>query len=1753
MSAASEGAPAPAQPEVRSPAKRNKPRLRHWLRPVLLLAILVIAFGFRVYDLNWDQSRNLHPDERYVAVLTSVITPPASLSEYFNSGDSPFNPINTDWGRSYVYGTLPVFMARYLGEFLDGGCGPDGAAFPRLVGQVLFGAHLRDGECFAGEFTGYTLLTLVGRFLSALADTLTVLVIYLLGRRLFGWRVGLLAAGLSAITVLQIQQAHFFTVDALATLFTTLTLFFSARMVMRTNGSNADAARWYGDGALAGLMAGLAIACKISTWPTVVVLTIAIVIALLRDRRRSGRVVLDAWLALMLAGIFTFAAFRLVQPYAFVGNSVKEFEATIEQCQQLPPGALTSVCKIGAQLPPVIREVFTPSARWINLLNLAQGFVNGTIDAPFAIQWADRMPIVFPLINLVFWGMGIPLAISALIGFFFGVRQLLRGRRWWAYAPIVLWAGAYFLYQSTQWTKSIRYLLPVYPELCIFAALALVTLWRVLGTRPMRAQWPNALGRRWSEIRVAIPLGVMLVVVAGTALWALAFMQIYRGEITRVQASRWMYENVPTALTVSWQDEGNTPRQLQLPVTEVRLSAEPQAFPIRLNQYEDAAGATLNGLQVTLNHIQGAGEVEARLARMSDGETVQTVRQLMGVARPAINFDQAEIDPNEEYFVELALLSGDFLTARTSIVANEHWDDALPQPLEGRDPFGGFYRGLSSSSDGQMQNYNDDTLEKRNELLNWLDEADYIAMSSNRLYGSIPRLPWRYPMTMDYYEAMLGGELGWELVADFNSFPRIGPFIFNTQEMPQTLARSPNTQGTPAGIEMPYPTAEEAFSVYDHPRVLIFRKTPAYSRVLAERILGTQELSRVIRQTPLNSVNAPHGLLLDAKTLAAQQAGGTWSELFPRSSPLNQSQVLAVLALVSLVYALGTAGFMMMALSTRRRDGSPALADGGYAFGKMLGLLGVSFIAWWLGSVRVLPFTPLALWGIIAGVAIFAAVIGHLNRDYILALVKSRWKLMFAGEVVFLVAFVIFLLIRAGNPDLWHPFFGGEKPMDLAFFNTVLKATWFPPQDPWFAGGAINYYYFGFVMVAAPVKALGIDPAVAYNIVIPLLFALTGLGAFGLGASFYASRARESENGRTGERERPTFSPSPLHPFTPSFKLRNAVIAGVLAAVFVIGVGNGDQIRVVSPAFQELGGVNSGTPAPLAFASGVARWVGGATLPLPVWYPYWNPTRPSPEVMIAEFPQFTFLYADLHAHMMAMPLALLALAFALAFAGGVRRWHAILLGAIATGMLWPTNTWDYPPYVLLGVAGLALGALAMRAPGGARASGDAHYTDAHYTDAHDTDMSGMSGEQGASGNARDTDIQASVTSVRAVVKSILSALPAIIVFVALSRLAIVPYLAHYGSAYNSIDPWRGDRTQVNTFITIYGLFLIPLIAHALLALFSSQGEVRRLSRIALIAGLVAGGVLLLLNVPIALLAAPMALLAFAAVFAPRETTQTRLMWLMTAGAWLLTIFVELFVLRGDIERMNTVFKFYIQAWLLLGIASAVALVWVFEILAERQSAVQNPKSKIQNVFRVALVATLAIAFFLAALYPAFAVPAKVNDRFVDTAPRGLDGMAYMQQAVCDGARCTGRDGTRFDLKDDYDAIRWMQDNIQGSPTIMEGNTSGQQYTWSNRYSIYTGLPAVLGWQWHMRQQRGSLDDRPIYDRDADITAFYETADADFARTILERYDVSYVVLGPLERAYYAGLYLPKFDALVENGTLRVAYQNAGVTLYERLR
>jgi uncharacterized membrane protein len=142
-------------------------------------------------------------------------------------------------------------------------------------------------------------------------------------------------------------------------------------------------------------------------------------------------------------------------------------------------------------------------------------------------------------------------------------------------------------------------------------------------------------------------------------------------------------------------------------------------------------------------------------------------------------------------------------------------------------------------------------------------------------------------------------------------------------------------------------------------------------------------------------------------------------------------------------------------------------------------------------------------------------------------------------------------------------------------------------------------------------------------------------------------------------------------------------------------------------------------------------------------------------------------------------------------------------------------------------------------------------------------------------------------------------------------------------------------------------------------------------------------------------------------------------------------------------------------------------------------------------------------------------------------------MDYMQwSAYCD-------QGDYIPLSYDYDAIRWMQENVQGSPVIVEVNAP--EYRWGSRYTINTGLPGVLGWNWHQRQQRVVIPDQLIYARANDINAFYMTYVEDNAVNFLRKYDVTYIIVGVYERAYFPPPVFDKFDRMLQEGLIKVAF------------
>jgi len=218
---------------------------------------------------------------------------------------------------------------------------------------------------------------------------------------------------------------------------------------------------------------------------------------------------------------------------------------------------------------------------------------------------------------------------------------------------------------------------------------------------------------------------------------------------------------------------------------------------------------------------------------------------------------------------------------------------------------------------------------------------------------------------------------------------------------------------------------------------------------------------------------------------------------------------------------------------------------------------------------------------------------------------------------------------------------------------------------------------------------------------------------------------------------------------------------------------------------------------------------------------------------------------------------------------------------------------------------------------------------------------------------------------------------------------------------------------------------------------------------------------------------------------------------------------------------------------MLAISSGAALVWSLP-------AIKQHWSSFNQKFWQIVVLTL---FACTALYPLTAGMEKINDRMSNTAQRTLDGMKFMLNSFYFD------EGVELDLSEDYQAIRWLQENVIGSPVIVEANTV--EYKWGSRYSIYTGLPGVVGWNWHQRQQRGILPSNWVTDRVDEVNNFYLTTDYQVTKEFIDKYDVSYIIVGQLERAKYLGEGIEKFPQL-EGKLWRSVFEYGDTIIYEVL-
>jgi YYY domain-containing protein len=513
-------------------------------------------------------------------------------------------------------------------------------------------------------------------------------------------------------------------------------------------------------------------------------------------------------------------------------------------------------------------------------------------------------------------------------------------------------------------------------------------------------------------------------------------------------------------------------------------------------------------------------------------------------------------------------------------------------------------------------------------------------------------------------------------------------------------------------------------------------------------------------------------------------------------------------------------------------------------------------------------------------------------------------------------------------------------------------------------------------------------------------------------------------------------------------------------------------------------------------------------MPLPIgrgeWY--WNPSRvipPGPGNEITEFPFFTFLYSDLHAHMIVLAMATFVIAWALATVRARRTsLLSLVAGALVIGALYPTNLSDIYTYLPVGLTALV------------------------YAIWRASDLPQSGWLPGLSPTAR----------------RITFTILAVALLAVLSFWFYEPYRATYSQAYRALDPWTASHTPMSSYLTHWGVFLFLIFSWLAWETrqwmaatpVSSLGKLKPyqlLIELALAIFIVALLYLAYRRAWTGWIALPLAAWAGLLILRPDQPDRKRLALFWVGTALMITIVVELFTVRGDIGRMNTIFKFYLQSWTLLAVSGGAAFAW---LLADFHTWLPRWRNLWQFV--------LTVLFAGAALYTVAATTDKVSDRMNPEAPHALDSMTFM-------AYSEYWDTEVMDLSQDYRAIRWMQENVEGSPVIVEANCP--EYRWCTRFTIYTGLPGVVGWNWHQRQQRALGPPNQVYERVDAVGQFYNTTDLGAAKEFLAKYDVRYIVVGQVEDIYYEDAGLAKFEQY--DGTLwKEVYRDMHTVIYKVL-
>jgi len=778
------------------------------------------------------------------------------------------------------------------------------------------------------------------------------------------------------------------------------------------------------------------------------------------------------------------------------------------------------------------------------------------------------------------------------------------------------------------------------------------------------------------------------------------------------------------------------------------------------------------------------------------------------------------------------------------------------------------------------------------------------------------------------------------------------------------------------------------------------------------------------------------------------------------------------------------------------------LPSRGYAAAKPLGLLLTGVVFWWGGILHLWPNTAAGV--LAAATLVVGGGLWALRGAW--PDLGGWWRRhrthVWVTEGLFLIALAAWAVVRASQPQIQTA--GGEKWMEIAFLNAVLRAPFMPPHDPWLSGFAISYYYLGYLLLGVLTRLTALPPTVAFNLGNAAWFALAAVTAYGV-----------------------VYDLAPRRPWR-----------ALLAPLLLLLTGNGEGLLEVlhargllSPAFWrwlDIGKLREPPQPPFSWVPHRFIWWWQASRTLQDRTPWGDVLE-----MIDEFPAFSFLLGDMHPHLLALPFVLLAVVLALnitrAARGGavepdrhaVGRWLPLLVAyGLVVGALGFLNTWDFPIYWALMVAAWVLG---------------------RY----------------------EATRESAPLSWSTLGQVVWQALPGAVTLGVLSVGLYLPFWLALRSQAGGVLPNLFSATRIQQFAVMFLPLLLP-VAGAVTAAAHRRGV--RWTR-----G-VGTGLLLLVGVAVAglVLGFPAAYpylqaivrgeavqgynlpldMALAALVGRLRHPWTALLLavgggtvvhallrplpaqaeergpdevaarggddafplLLIAVGLALTLAPEFLYLKDVfMTRMNTIFKFYFQAWVVWSLAGAWQLMRWWDARPGRGA-------------RIALVlASLFIAAGL--LYTVLAVPARAREQGV---PWTLDGADWL--------------ATR--APEDYAAIQWLNGHVSGAPVIAEAPASEHRaYVYEGRVSAFTGLPTVLGWGGHEMQWRGNYDEPAR--REVDLDGLFRGTDLTMAEAVIRRYRIAYIYVGPTERQRYGARALEKFE-----GRFPAVYRQGAVVIYD---